>query len=154
MTGPVIRLVSVCQTPSFLNRETWLLTGWQNDPVGEAGAVNAPSPTQTNPSGIRDKLGAKGSSDFLPLLSAKGKPLFVDHIASPDISTAAEPPAPSRMTPEAARQAEAGALAGQDESLRQRLADVEKRGAVDAGGPAARTEDGLAGGPGSEARKK
>ena len=58
------------------------------------------------------------------------------------------------MTPEAARQAEAGALAGQDESLRQRLADVEKRGAVDAGGPAARTEDGLAGGPGSEARKK
>ena len=72
----------------------------------------------------------------------------------PDISTAAEPPAPSRMTPEAARQAEAGALAGQDESLRQRLADVEKRGAVDAGWPAARTEDGLAGGPGSEARKK
>lgn len=44
-----------------------------------------------------------------------------------DISTTAEPPAPSRMTPEAARQAEAGALAGQDESLRQRLADVEKR---------------------------
>ena len=73
----------------------------------------------------------------------------------PDISTAAEPPAPSRMTPEAAaRQAEAGALAGQDESLRQRLADVEKRGAVDAGETAARTEDGLAGVPGSEARKK
>ena len=138
----------------FRNRETWLLTGWKNDPVGEASAVNAPSPTQTNPSGIRDKLGAKGSSDFLPLLSAKDKPLFAEHIASPDISTAAEPPAPSRMTPEAARQAEAGALAGQDESLRQRLADVEKRGAVDAGGPAARTEDGLAGGPGSEARKK
>ena len=138
----------------FRNRETWLLTGWKNDPVGEASAVNAPSPTQTNPSGIRDKLGATGSSDSLPLLSAKGKPLFADHIASPDISTAAEPPAPSRMTPEAARQAEAGALAGQDESLRQRLADVEKRGAVDAGGPAARTEDGLAGGPGSEARKK
>ena len=138
----------------FRNRETWLLTGWKNDPVGEASAVNAPSPTQTNPSGIRDKLGATGSSDFLPLLSAKGKPLFADHIASPDISTATEPPAPSRMTPEAARQAEAGALAGQDESLRQRLADVEKRGAVDAGGPAARTEDGLAGGPGSEARKK
>ena len=138
----------------FRNRETWLLTGWKNDPVGEASAVNAPSPTQTNPSGIRDKLGATGSSDSLPLLSAKGKPLFADHIASPDISTATEPPAPSRMTPEAARQAEAGALAGQDESLRQRLADVEKRGAVDAGGPAARTEDGLAGGPGSEARKK
>ena len=73
---------------------------------------------------------------------------------APDISTAAEPPAPSRMTPEAARQAEAGALAGQDESLRQRLADVEKRGAVDAGETAARTEDGLAGVPGSEARKK
>ena len=72
----------------------------------------------------------------------------------PDISTAAEPPAPPRMTPEAARQAEAGALAGQDESLRQRLADVEKRGAVDAGETAARTEDGLAGVPGSEARKK
>ena len=138
----------------FRNRETWLLTGWKNDPVGEASAVNAPSPTQTNPSGIRDKLGATGSSDSLPLLSAKGKPLFADHIASPDISTAAEPPAPSRMTPEAARQAEAGALAGQDESLRQRLADVEKRGAVDAGETAARTEDGLAGVPGSEARKK
>ena len=73
---------------------------------------------------------------------------------APDISTAAEPPAPSRMTPEAARQAEAGALAGQDESLRQRLADVEKRGAVDAGETAARTEDGLAGVPDSEARKK
>lgn len=71
-----------------------------------------------------------------------------------DISTTAEPPAPSRMTPEAARQAEAGALAGQDESLRQRLADVEKRGAVDAGETAARTEDGLAGVPDSEARKK
>ena len=138
----------------FRNRETWLLTGWKNDPVGEASAVNAPSPTQTNPSGIRDKLGATGSSDSLPLLSAKGKPLFADHIASPDISTATEPPAPSRMTPEAARQAEAGALAGQDESLRQRLADVEKRGAVDAGETAARTEDGLAGVPGSEARKK
>ena len=138
----------------FRNRETWLLTGWKNDPVGEASAVNAPSPTQTNPSGIRDKLGATGSSDSLPLLSAKGKPLFADHIASPDISTATEPPAPSRMTPEAARQAEAGALAGQDESLRQRLADVEKRGAVDAGETAAHTEDGLAGVPGSEARKK
>ena len=73
---------------------------------------------------------------------------------APDISTAAEPPAPSRMTPEAAREAEAGALAGQDESLRQCLADVEKRGAVDAGETAARTEDGLAGVPDSEARKK
>lgn len=51
---------------------------------------------------------------------------------SPDFSTAAEPPAPPRMTPDEARRAESQALANQDEALRQGLDELEARGAADA----------------------
>ena len=105
----------------FRDRETWLLTGWKNDPVGETGAVNAPSPTQTNPSGIRDKLGATGSSESIPPLGKDGKPLFAEQNFSPDLSPAREPAAVKGWdTPEAAREAEARGLAQQDEALRHR----------------------------------
>ena len=56
---------------------------------------------------------------------------------APDVSTAAEPPAPPRMTPDAALRAEAEAPAGQDEALRQDMDDLEARGAADAGEVAA-----------------
>ncbi len=56
---------------------------------------------------------------------------------SPDFSTAAEPPAPPRLTPDEARRAEAEAPAGQDEALRQDMDDLEARGAADAGEVAA-----------------
>ncbi len=51
---------------------------------------------------------------------------------SPDFSTAAEPPAPPRMTPDEARRTESQALANQDEALRQGLDELEARGAADA----------------------
>ncbi len=45
----------------------------------------------------------------------------------PDFSTAPEPPAPPRMTPDEARRAETEALAGQDEALRQRVTERKGR---------------------------
>ena len=114
--------------------------------VSNAGESGSPIQAEAAAPPVTSRLTEEGAGVNLHVEDIDG--------LSPDFSTAAEPPAPSRMTPEAARQAEAGALAGQDESLRQRLADVEKRGAVDAGETAARTEDGLAGVPDSEARKK
>ncbi|MBE6441465.1 MAG: hypothetical protein E7022_03915 [Desulfovibrio desulfuricans] len=62
----------------FGNRQTWLLTGWEDNPAGETGTVNAPSPTQASPSGIRDRLGAAESSvgNTVRPLGADGKPLF------------------------------------------------------------------------------
>ena len=63
----------------FGSRETWLLTGWKDNPAGGTGTVNAPSPTQTSPSGIQGKLGAAGSpSSNIQPLGADGKPLFHD----------------------------------------------------------------------------
>lgn len=64
----------------FGNRETWLLTGWKDNSADETGAVNAPSPTQTHPSGIRDELGAAELSHGKRIkpLGADGKPLFHD----------------------------------------------------------------------------
>ncbi|WP_458400027.1 LPD23 domain-containing protein [Mailhella sp.] len=40
------------------NRETWLLTGWKDHSADGAATVNDTEPTQTIPSGIREKLGA------------------------------------------------------------------------------------------------
>ena len=59
----------------------------------------------------------------------------------PDFSTAAEPPAPPRLTPDEARRAEAEAPAGQDEALRQDMDDLEARGAADAEDVAASRTD-------------
>ncbi|MCI7569254.1 MAG: hypothetical protein MSH25_07830 [Desulfovibrio sp.] len=55
----------------------------------------------------------------------------------PDFSTAAEPSAPPRLTPDEARRAEAETPAGRDEALRQDMDDLEARGAADAGEVAA-----------------
>ena len=48
---------------------------------------------------------------------------FINLPAS-DFSTAPEPLAPPRMTPDKARRAETEALAGQDEALRQRVKEL------------------------------
>lgn len=62
----------------FGKQETWLLTGWKDNSAGETDAVNAPSPTQTHPSGIRSGLGAAepSSEQNINPRGADGKPLF------------------------------------------------------------------------------
>ncbi len=62
----------------FGNWKTWLLTGWKDNSAGGTDAVNASSPTQTGPSGIRSELGAAESStgeNIFPI-GEDGKPLF------------------------------------------------------------------------------
>lgn len=66
----------------FANSEAWLLTGRKDSPADETGAVNAPSPTQTRPSGIRSELGATELSlTDIPPLGVDGKPLFQEWAA-------------------------------------------------------------------------
>ncbi len=68
----------------FGNRETWLLTGWKDNPVDESAAVNASNSTQTGPSGIRSELGATGLSDqSIRPIGADGKPLFQEYGVHP-----------------------------------------------------------------------
>ena len=53
-------------------------------------------------------------------------------LPEPDLSPAREPAAVKGWdTPEAAREAEARGLAQQDEALRQQMAELEARGALD-----------------------
>lgn len=52
---------------------------------------------------------------------------------APDFSTAAESPAPARLTPDEARRTETEALHRQDEALRQGMNDLEAQGRADTG---------------------
>ena len=61
----------------FGNQETWLVTGWVDDSADAPGSVNVADATHTNPSGIRDKVGAAETvNKNITPLGADGKPLF------------------------------------------------------------------------------
>lgn len=96
---------------------------------------NLPAQSMTGESGspIRAEAAAPPVTSRLAEEGA-GVNLHVEDMdgLSPDFSTAAEPPAPPRMTPDEARRAESQALANQDEALRQGLDELEARGAADA----------------------
>ena len=100
---------------------------------GDPSKLPAQSMTGESGSPIRAEAAAPPVSSRLAEEGA-GVNLHVEDIdgLSPDFSTAPEPPAPPRMTPEAARRAESRALVGQDEALRQIIDDLEARGAADA----------------------
>ena len=96
---------------------------------------NLPAQSMTGESGspIRAEAAAPPVTSRLAEEGA-GVNLHVEDMdgLSPDFSTAVEPPAPPRMTPDEARRAESQALANQDEALRQGLDELEARGAADA----------------------
>ena len=96
---------------------------------------NLPAQSMTGESGspIRAEAAAPPVTSRLAEEGA-GVNLHVEDMdgLSPDFSTAAEPPAPPRMTPDEARRTETEALAGQDEALRQSIDELEARGAADA----------------------